>query len=326
MQWTSVVLVFALACPALSADDDGPLKRIATIASRGKGGTLDHLFVDSESDRLFLTNQSNDTLDIIDLKNNRLLKQVPDQTPHSVVYALSVDRVFIGSGGGACNVLDGTSYTPAGSVPAEGADSVRFDARSGHVFVASHVSLTVIDAKTLQLLSSVKLPGTPKGFQVAKKQPRLYINTQGPNQVIVIDINKNVVIASYPLIGDSTGIGPLGVDESTGRIFVGLRAPARLAVLEMDTGKVVATVPIADGPDDLFHDPEFKRIYVSCNSGFVSVIRQIDSDHYESMANISTAKGAKTSFYDPALKRLYLAVPLQEGKDGPEVWVYQARP
>ena len=38
-----------------------------------------------------------------------------------------------------------------------------------------------------------------------------------------------------------------------------------------------------------------------------------------------TAKGAKTCLYVADAGRLYLAVPQQEGKDGPEVWVYQVK-
>jgi len=72
-------------------------------------------------------------------------------------------------------------------------------------------------------------------------------------------------------------------------------------------------------------DAETKQIYISCSSGFVAVIHQIDRDRYESNANVATIKGAKTSAYNPATKRLYVVVPRQPGKEGPEVWVYQAR-
>ena len=56
------------------------------------------------------------------------------------------------------------------------------------------------------------------------------------------------------------------------------------------------------------------------------MIRQIDADHYESLTDVKTVQGAKTSTYDAEAQRLYLAVPRQEGKEGPEIWVYQARP
>ncbi len=288
---------------------------------------MDHLFVDSKSSRLFLANESNNTLDIVDLKKNQLLTQVAEQKAiHGVVYMPDSNRIFVGNGDGVCNVLDGTTYKSVKSLPVKGADSVRFDPQTNHVFVASRNSLAVIDAKKLDLLTSIELPGSPYGFQVGKKHSRIYANTSTPNQVAVVDTDKNEVVARWPLEGESKGIGPLALDEANGRIFVGLRAKPRLAVLDLETGKEIATAPRPETADDMFIDTEAKRIYVSCNSGFIAVLRQVDADHYESMANIPTVKGAKTSFYDPALKRLYVAVPRQEGKDGPEIWVYQARP
>jgi hypothetical protein len=88
----------------------------------------------------------------------------------------------------------------------------------------------------------------------------------------------------------------------------------------------LASVTVGENVDDLFYDAKAKRIYASCGAGTIAVIRQIDADHYESLSDVTTVKGAKTSTYDAAAQRLYLAVPRQEGKDGPEIWVYQARP
>jgi len=50
-----------------------------------------------------------------------------------------------------------------------------------------------------------------------------------------------------------------------------------------------------------------------------------DPDHVEVVEKIPTAKGAKTSLYVAETGKLYLAVPRQEGKDGPEVRVYRAK-
>jgi len=181
----------------------------------------------------------------------------------------------------------------------------------------------MIDAKSLELLSTVKLPAPPHGFQVAA-EGRVYVNTGVPCEVSVVDAGKNDVVARYPL-GDHKGIGPLTLDEANRRILVGLRRQPRLAILELESGKECATIPIPEGSDDMSLDAQSKRIYISCSSGFVAVVRQIDADHYESVANVATVKGAKTSAYNPTTKRLYVAVPRQAGREGPEVWVYQAK-
>jgi DNA-binding beta-propeller fold protein YncE len=305
------------------AEDKQPLERIAVIALKGKAGALDHLGADWKNSRLFVANQSNDTLEVVDAKNDKFLKQVSGQKQiHGIAYAADLDRIFVGNGEGVCNVLDGKDYSLLKSIPVQNADSVRYDPRTHHVFVTGDKGLVVIDAKTMERVTAIKMPASPHGFQLASKQPRAFVNTGGPCQVAVVDTDKNEVVARYPLEKDK-GIGPLALDEPNNRIFVGLRGNPRLAVLDLESGKEVASVPIPEGSDDMSFDAESKRIYISCNSGFVAVIRQVDRDKYESVANVATIKGAKTSAFNPTTRRLYVAVPRQAGKDGPEIWVYQ---
>jgi DNA-binding beta-propeller fold protein YncE len=322
-----VSLIATLCCTGeAQADDPKPLERIAIIELKGEAGALDHLFVDAGLARLFLANQSNNTLEVVDVKSNQPLKQVARQNRmNGVVYVPEFERIFIGNGEGVCNVLDARDYTLLKSLPLKGANNVRYDPRTKHVFVTATKRMAVIDAKTLELVQVIELPGSPRGLQVAAERPRLYVNTGPSCQVTVVDTDNNQVVGGYPF-GDDKDMGPLALDEGNKRIFVGLRTRPRLAVLDLDTGKEVASVPIPQGSDDMGYDPKAKRIYTSCNSGFVSVIRQVNADRYEAVADVPTAKGAKTSFYNAATQRLYVPVPRQPGKEGPEIWVYQARP
>jgi DNA-binding beta-propeller fold protein YncE len=273
-----------------------------------------------------VANQSNDTLDIVDLETNKLVKQVSSQKEiHGVAYAPDLDRIFVGNGSGQCNALDGRDYTVLKSIPVKDADNVHFDPRTNHVFVAGEKDLAVIDAKSLTLVTAIKLPASPEGFQIATGQPRLYVNVGPPFQVVAIDTEKNEVAAAHSLKA-TKGIETLALDEANKRIFVGFRGEPRIVVLDLDSGKELTSVVIPEGIDDMFFDAKAKRLYASCGSGFVAVVRQTDADHYEVAANVATIKGAKTSFYDAATARLYLAVPRQEGKEGPEIWVYQANP
>jgi DNA-binding beta-propeller fold protein YncE len=310
---------------SVRAEDQQPLQRVATIELNGKAGTLDHLGADWKNSRLFVANQSNDTLDVVDVKDNKLMKQVSGQKQiHGIAYAADLDRIFVGNGDGVCNALDGRDYTLLKSIPVRDADSVRYDPRTRHVFVAGDKRLAVIDAATLDVVTNIELPAPPHGFQIDRASPRGYVNTGVPCQVTVVDTDKNKVVTGYPL-GTHKGIGPLTLDEAARRLFVGLRRDPRLAMLDQDSGKEVASVHIPEGSDDMSFDGDAKRIYISCSSGFVAVLHQIDADHYESVATIATARGAKTSAYNPATKRLYVVVPRQPAKERPEVWVYQAR-
>jgi DNA-binding beta-propeller fold protein YncE len=316
-----------LALTALAADgqERPPLERIAVIESKGMG-KLDHVCVDAKNARLFLANTGNNTLDVMDLKTNKLLKQVAGQNKiHGIAYVAELDRLFVGNGEGVCNVLDGKDFTLLKAHKVKGADNVCYDPRTHHVFAAGDEMVAVIDAKTLELVASVKIPGSPHGVEVASKHPRFYINTGPPSQVVVIDTNSNEIVARHMLPADKS-IAPLALDEANNRIFVGSRNKPRVAVLDLESGKEIASVTIGDNVDDLFYDAKAKRIYASCGGGTIAVIRQIDADRYEALTNVTTVKGAKTSTYDAGAQRLYLAVPRQEGKEGPEIWVYQARP
>jgi DNA-binding beta-propeller fold protein YncE len=329
--WTRLgVIAGALTALALSSlvaggQDQPPLERVAVIQSKGMG-KLDHVCVDVKNSRLFLANTGNNTLDVMDLKTNKLLKQVAGQNKiHGIAYVAELDRLFVGNGEGVCNVLDGKDFTLLKAHKVKGADNVCYDPRTHHVFAAGDEMVAVIDAKTLELVASVKIPGSPHGVEAASKHPRFYICTGPPSQVVVIDTSSNEIVARHTLPADKS-IAPLALDEANKRIFVGSRNKPRVAVLDLESGKEIASVTIGDNVDDMFYDAKAKRIYASCGGGTIAVVRQIDADHYESLPDVMTIKGAKTSTYDPATQRLYLAVPRQEGKEGPEIWVYQARP
>jgi hypothetical protein len=97
-----------------------------------------------------------------------------------------------------------------------------------------------------------------------------------------------------------------------------------IVVLDTESGKEVAGVPIPGDVDDVFYDAKRKRLYASCGEGFLAVVQIGEKDRYELVEKIPTVKGARTALFDPDSSRLYLVVPRREGKDGPEIWVYQA--
>src|SRR5262249_2308053 len=146
-----------------------------------------------------------------------------------------------------------------------------------------------------------------------------------PAQVVVIDTEKNAIATQFPL-KLAGGNHPLVFDGANHRLLVGCRKAPVVVVMDSETGKEISSVPIAGDNDDLFFDAKHKRLYAACGEGFISVLRQVDADHYEPLEKIATAKGARTCFFDAEGGKLYLIVPKQAGKDGPEVRVYRTLP
>ena len=99
-----------------------------------------------------------------------------------------------------------------------------------------------------------------------------------------------------------------------------------VVVLDAETGKEITSVPVPQDIDDLFYDAKRKQLYASCGEGFLVTIGQKDADHYEVLEKLPTAKDARTCLFSAELDHLYLAVPRQEGKEGPEIRVYRVKP
>jgi DNA-binding beta-propeller fold protein YncE len=311
--------------------DSSPLERVRTIALKGPVGGLDHLAVDARRGRLFVANTANDSLDVVDLKAGRLLKQIPGQGRiRGIDYSPEVDRVFVGNGtGGVSNTFDAESYELRRSVPLGGdADNVRYDPRTGRLYVVhADTELCVIDTRDFTLRSPIALPRNLGAFKLEKGRPRMYVNAK-EGQVVLIDTEKDEVLDKFA-VAPFGGNAAVAIDEPNHRLFVGCRTNPALVVMDSDTGRIVASVPIPGDVDDLSFDPARRRIYASCGVGSIAVIAQQDADHYESLATITTVKRARTSVFNPEDGCLYLAVPRlteRPGQAEPEVWVYRARP
>jgi DNA-binding beta-propeller fold protein YncE len=321
-----VVCATLFAVPTLTeAAEPKTLKLLQTIDLKGEPGRLDHMAIDREHSRLFVANLSNNSLDVVDLKAGKLVKQIPDQKKiQGIAYAPDLDRIFVGNGiSGNCNVFDGKDYKFLKSIPLPDADNVRYNPKT-HLVYAEHAeqSLSVIDARTYETKTTIKLPGRPQAFQLESSRARLYLNAL-PDQVVVIDTDKNEVLHKYPLKLAQRGY-PMAIDERNHRLFIGCREKAVVLVMDSETGKPTTTIAIPADIDDHFYDAKRKRLYASCGEGFLTVIKQGDADNYEIEEKIPTAKLARTCFFDPESGRLYLGIPRQKGKEGPEIRIYQA--
>jgi DNA-binding beta-propeller fold protein YncE len=318
--------IFLISTSCAGTDKNLSLKLVNTIALKGPSGRLDHLALDTKHQRLFVANMANASLDVVDLKEGKLVKQIPDQKGiQGIAYAPDLNRIFVGNGeGGACNVFDGDDYKLLKSLPLDDADNVRYDAKTMLVYVAhAEKSLAVIDPKEMKVLKEIKLSAAPESFQLAVDSPRLYLNAPKPPQVIVIDTKKREEIHCQQLSMAKANY-PMAFDEDRNRLYIGCRDKPMLVVFDTESNKEVASVPIPGDVDDVFYDAKGKRVYASCGEGFLAVVEIAEKDRPEMNEKIATVKGARTCLFDAESGRLYLVVPRQEGKDGPEIRVYQA--
>lgn len=308
-----------------------PLVLVRIIPMPAAEGRIDHMAVDTNTGRVFATVYGNDTLEVLDVHRGKQIHVITEglDEPQGVAYIPGENRIVVSnSGDGSCKIFDGETYKLIASVkfPAD-ADQLRYDALSKQIYVGyGEGSIGIIDAATGKRLPEDFAVGAhPESFQLEASGRRIFVNLASKSEVAVVDRDSKKV-ETWKLADAGTNF-PMALDEEHKRLFIAARRPARLLVLDMDSGKQIASLPGAADTDDMWYDATRKRIYVPSGEGFIFVYQQIDADHYARIAKIPSAIGARTSAYFGQVGKhnsLYVAVPGRSGR-GAELWVFETR-
>ena len=324
-------LAVSLAAVAQSAE---PLRLTQTIPLPEVSGRLDHLAIDLKGHRLFVAALENNTVEVIDLKASKWVRSVAGfSKPQGVFYAPDIKKLFVASGAdGTCKALDGRTLEVTGTENlSQGADLVDYDAHSKQLYVGhggkdagnDHGELALIDAITGKRVFRVQTEAHP-GAILVNDSPQVFVVIPEKSHVLVLDRKTHAIIQTWTVAGGARTVS-LALDEAAHRLFVGTRNPPAIVVLDSESGKEVARMPTVNTLDGIYFDRVARRIYASGGEGFVDVERQIDADHYESMAHVPTGPTARTSLFVPELKRLFVAVPVAPDRAA-EILVFEVRP
>ncbi len=320
------IMTLALCAPMVKAQEKPPLKLIATTPMPGYTGDFDHFGLDLKGNRLFLASEDQKTVEVFDLRTGERIHSIKGfGQPLTMAYLAESNRLIVADGGDtdAVELVDCKEYKIISTLKlGPGVDHSAYNPLNKYFYVESgggpdgktHV-LTIIDTRSFKQVGEVAgLPGNSnEGMVIDREGKKLYVNLTGSDEIGVIDLNTRQLIARWPL-PDAHVAHAIALDEPNHRLFTATRKPAQFMVFNMDTGKVVTTLPCVSVNSDMSLDVARKRIYVT-GSETASVFEQRDADHYEHIAEVPTAYRAKSSIFVPELKRLYVA---DSGKGKPD--------
>src|SRR3984893_15686880 len=137
-----VILLLSLAgTPNLSLGQSGarePLKLEAAIPIADVQGRIDHLSIDLKGQRLFVAALGNNSLEIVHLKENKLIHTINGLAePQGIAYIPSSNRLFVANGkDGSVRAFDAGSWKMLKSISyGDDADNLRHDAKGEHIWV-----------------------------------------------------------------------------------------------------------------------------------------------------------------------------------------------
>ena len=274
----------------------------------GEGGGWDYLYDDSANRRIYVSHGTD--VNIVDLDSDKPVATISGMKRiHGIAVASDLGRGFISDGGdNRVVIFDLKSHSVLQKVAVgTNPDGLIYDSSSKKVFSFNGRSkdLTVLDAATGKVLATTPLGGKPE-FPVSDGKGNIYDNIEDTAEVVQIDAATMNVKNRWRLAGCEEPSG-LTMDLSSRRLF-SVCGNKKMEVVDADSGKVVATVTIGEGPDAVVFDAEKKLVFSSNGEdGTLTVVREDGPDQYRVLQNISTEKSARTLALDDKTHKVYLA-------------------
>jgi len=294
--------VALLGCAHAAAGD----ARVATRFSLGGAGGWDYPSIDAKSHRLYLALA--DRVQVVDTTSGQEVAEIPD-TPgvHGIALAPELGRGYISCGkANVVKVFDLHSNAVLASVATgENPDAILFDPATKRVFAfngRSH-SATVIDAVDNKVVATIALDGKPE-FGRADGHGGVFVNIEDKGELAVLDARaaKLKSYAALPGCEEPTG---LALDAKHRRAFSACGNKV-IVVTDVDSGKSVASVPIGAGSDGAEFDAATQTVFSANGEGTLSLIREVDANHFEPQQTLATQRGARTLTLDEDSRRIYL--------------------
>ena len=299
-------------CQSQTPSQINSLSLIASIPLPNVSGRIDHLSIDSKNQIIYVAALGNNTVEVINLETKKHINSIEKlREPQGIIFLPVNNSILVANGDdGACDIFDAGSFQKINSIPLGiDADNVRYDSIDHRIYVGyGDGGIAIIDAINFKLLDEVKLSGHPESFQLDLPAKKIYVNVPDHQQIEVIDLTKNIVSDQWK-VNEAASNFPMSLDVTDHRLFIGCRHPAKLIVLDTQTGKTVSSFDIDGDVDDIFYDNGVHRIYLSCGEGYVDIFNQMDVNTYTSGGKIRTSSGARTSLFIPGLNQLIVASP-----------------
>ena len=302
-RWIVFIMSLSLAGVALAA---GSGYHVVTTYKVGGEGGWDYLTADAAARRVYISRGTH--VMVLDADSGKSVGDIAD-TPgvHGIALAPELGRGFTSNGReGTVSIFDIKTLATSSKVKVgDNPDAILYDPATKRVFTFNGRSQdsTVVDAASGKVLGTIKLDGKPE-FAASDAKGMIYVNIEDKSELTAIDPNKMEVKAKWPLAPCTEPSG-LSIDRKNRRLYVGCDNKM-MAVVDADSGKVLATPAIGEGVDATTFDAETGLAFASCGGGGVLTVVKEESPGKFSTENIPTQKGARTLALDAKTHNVFV--------------------
>jgi len=254
------------------------LKKVADIPMPGAAVRFDYQSMDVENGRLYISHMNADQLVVFDTASRKVVANLDGfKRVHGVIAVPEIGRVYASvTGEHALAVVDSkTLHILAKPGPISYPDGLAYAPKVKRVFVSDEHGSTdaVIDATNNTLVKSIPLGGFAGNTVYDPTSGRILVAVHGVNELDSIDPASATIVGKLSLPGIKSPHG-VALDIANHLAFVAGEENHSLALVDLNAMKVLSTYQVGEDPDVLAFDPGLKRLYVSAESGIISVFQE----------------------------------------------------
>lgn len=297
--WFAIAMIALGLNPYARGNPAGPsgYQVVKTIPLAGEGG-WDYVTVDSAARRIYISHATK--VVVLDADSFVVAGEIPDtQGVHGIAIASDLGRGFTSNGrANTATIFDlKTLRTVATVKTGENPDAIAYDSVSKRVFTFNGRSkdATVFGAADGLVLATIPLGGKPE-FAAVDGKGNVFVNNEDTAELIEIDAQAAKEIHRWSMKPCESPSG-LAMDQKNRRLFAGCENKM-MAIVDADTGKVLATPTIGEGVDATAYDPGTGFVFSSNGEGTLTVIKQDGADQYSVLENVPTKRSARTMGLD----------------------------
>lgn len=299
-----IVFLCLLLATAGAAQDSYHL--IRKIPIPGEGG-FDYLTVDEGARRLYVSHGTQ--VEVLDADSGELVGKIPDTNGvHGVAAVSEFGRGFVSDGNTSkVTVFDLATLKTIAEVPTgKKPDAIIYDPATKQIFAfnGGSDSATVITAADGKVAATLALGGKPE-FAVADSKGFVFNNLEDKSTLVKID-SRNLAVDEHWPLAPCESPSSMAMDRPNRRLFIGCRNKM-MAVVNADSGKVVATAPIGAFVDASAFDPDSRLIFNSNGEGTITIVHEDSPDKYSVVQTVTTVPRARTLALDAKTHHLFLS-------------------
>ncbi len=297
--------------PLMAADALTPQPPVEVTGTQGK---FDFIKIDSAQNRLLACHTANGSLDVIDGATSKLIKSIPTGAAQGVAVDTKGGRYFVSvSKPPKMVIIDSTKLEVTGEVPfSDPADVMAYSSDLDRAFVCNDEKpeLWVIDPAAKTILTTLTLPGQGmEDLGLDDKDAYLYQCLKDSNELAQIDTKTLKVVTTWPTAPAEKPHGMAVVPGGNSALVVG--GNGKLVLMDLSSGKVLASCDVSPKVDEIAYDAGLKRVYCASGLGTISVV-EVGQDKLTPSTPLPSSPGAHSIAVDSKTHTVWIAF----AKDG----------